>query len=714
MIDRHRCGAACRVGPCAGLRPWHGFLICPYMSGRSVRAAAFLFIGTLGAQADEGMWLFNKPPVQQVKERYGFEMKPEWLTHLQRSAVHFGGGSGSFVSANGLVLTNHHVAAGTLEKLSTAEHDYLKDGFLAAASGDELRCPDMELKVLMSIEDVTKQVTDAIAAAKTPAESVAARREVIARIEREALAATGLRSDVITLYRGGAYHLYQYKRYNDVRLVFAPEKQAGAFGGDPDNFEFPRWDLDMAFFRVYENGQPAKTPHYLKWNTTGAQEGDLVFVPGHPGRTDRADTCAELINARDHSLPERLDGMLRSETLLSNWSARSEENRRRASGLITGIQNGRKSVQARLEGLLDPAFMARKTADEKALRTSFAASQDWKKAAEAFDEIAEIEAAQQPSSRRADMLEGAQGFNSSLFSIARTLLRAGQETPKPDGLRLREFRSAARSSLELSLFSTRPIYKDLEIEKLANSLTQLCATLRADDPLVIAVLAGKPPRERAAELVNGTRLEDPALRRQLYDGGTAAVIASEDPFIKLAALLEPESRTLRDQEETAGEAITRATETIARARFALGGDAVYPDATSSLRLAFGTVKGYTTANGTVPWSTTLGGLVETSAAHHGQPPYQIPTNWEGKTFARNTPFNFISTADITGGNSGSPVVNKAGELVGLIFDGNAPSLTCGYAYSDKTARAVSVHSAGMLEALRQIYRADRILEEVTR
>ncbi|MFD0893032.1 S46 family peptidase [Luteolibacter ambystomatis] len=683
------------------------------MSGRSVRAAAFLFLITTGARGDEGMWLFNKPPVRQVKERYGFEMKPEWLDHLQRSAVHFGGGSGSFVSGDGLVLTNHHVAAGTLEKLGSAEHDYLKDGFSAATLSDELRCPDMELKVLMDIQDVTRQVTDAVAA-KNPAEAVAARREVIARIEREALAATGMRSDVITLYRGGAYHLYQYKRYTDVRLVFAPEKQAGAFGGDPDNFEFPRWDLDMAFFRVYENGQPAKTPDYLKWSTTGAKEGELIFVAGHPGRTDRADTHAELIQARDHSLPQRLDAMLRNETLLSNWSARSEENRRRASGLITGIQNGRKSIQARLEGLLDPVFMAKKASEEQALRASFAASQEWKKAAEAFDEIAAIEAAQQPSARRERMLEGAEGFNSSLFSIARTLLRAGQETPKPDGQRLREFRSAARSSLELSLFSTRPIYKDLEIEKLANSLTLLCGTLGADDPLVVSVMAGKPPRDRATELIQGTRLENPAFRRQLYDGGTTAVTASKDPMIALATLIESESRTLRDQEDTAGESITRATETIALARFALGGDAVYPDATSSLRLAFGTVKGYETAAGKVPWSTTLGGLAETSAAHRNQPPYQMPANWEGKTFDRDIPFNFISTADITGGNSGSPVVNQAGELVGLIFDGNAPSLTCGYAYSDKTARAVSVHSAGMLEALRQIYHANRIVKEITR
>jgi len=669
---------------------------------------------TAMVQADEGMWLFNKPPVRQVREAYGFEIKKDWLDHLQRSSVHFGGGSGSFVSNEGLILTNHHVGAGTLEKLSSPEHDYLKNGFYAPTLGEELRCPDLELNVLVSIEDVTQRVNAAVAAGKTPQESFAAWREVAAKIESESLASTGLRSDVVTLYRGGAYHLYRYKRYTDVRLVFAPEKQAGAFGGDPDNFEYPRFCLDLCFFRVYENGQPAKTPDYLKWSISGAKEGDLVFVSGHPGRTNRADTLAELTLARDTSLPEHLDVLLRNETLLSNWSARSEENRRRASGMITGIQNGRKSTEAKLEGLLDPAFMDRKAASEAKIKESFLASAEWKSAATAFDEIAQAHEAQRASSSRMRLIEGGEAFNSMLFGIARTLLRSGQETTKPDGERLHEFRDAARPSLELGLFSSRPIYKDLEIEKLANSLTYLCGILGGNDPLVTQILGGKPPHERAAELITGSHLEDLTLRHRLYEGGATAIAESTDPMIALARLIDPVGRALRTKSEETGETITEASQRIARARFALEGDSHYPDATGTLRLAYGTVKGYQTVEGKVPWCTTLGGLLKKSADQGAIAPYQIPANWENKTFAAESPFNFICTADITGGNSGSPVVNTKGELVGLIFDGNAPSLILGYGYSDKTARAVSVHSAGMLEALRSIYRTSRLVEEITR
>ncbi|MGC4015406.1 MAG: S46 family peptidase [Luteolibacter sp.] len=684
------------------------------MAGVSMRMAALLGVTTFTAAADEGMWLFNHPPVRQVQAAYGFEITQDWLDHLQRASVNFGGGSGSFVSANGLILTNHHVGAGTVEKLSTAEHDYLKNGFSAPTAAEELRCPDLELSVLVSIQDVTQRVNAAVAATKTPREGAAARRLVMAEIERESLAATGLRSDVISLHRGGAFHLYRYKRYTDVRLVFVPEKQAGAFGGDPDNFEFPRYCLDLCFFRAYENGQPAKTPDFLRWSAEGTKDGELIFVSGHPGRTDRNDTYAELVNDRDHRLPDRLNGLLRNETLMSNWGSRGDENRRRTNGLITGIQNGRKATQARLEALLDPAFMAQKAASENALRAAFLSSSDpeCRSAATAFDEISAARAAQQPDALRTRMLEEGEGFGSSLFSIARTLLRSSQETPKEDGLRLREFRTAARRQLELGLFSQRPIYKDLEAEKLANSLTSLCTALGADDPLVVKVMAGKPPHERAAELINGTRLEDLTVRHQLYDGGAAAISASADPMLALAALVDSEARSLRQQSETTGETITRASQRIATARFALEGDAIYPDATGTLRLAYGTVKGYETAAGKVPWATTLGGLEEKSASQQALPPYDIPANWKGKSYSKDTPFNFISTADITGGNSGSPVVNKQGELVGLIFDGNAPSLAMGYGYSDKTARAVSVHSAGMLEALRHIYHADGVVREI--
>lgn len=690
-----------------------GQLLPSRMVGTSVRIGVSLYLLSLSCFADEGMWLFNNPPAKQLKERYGFEIKQEWLDHLQRSSVHFGGGSGSFVSNEGLVLTNHHVGAGTLEKLSTAEHDYLKDGFHARTLEEELRCPDLELRVLMRIEDVTAKVNAAVAGDHTPEEAAAARREVMARIERESQETTGMRSDVVTLYRGGAYHLYLYKTYRDVRLVFAPEKQAGAFGGDPDNFEFPRYCLDLAFFRVYEDGKPAQTPDYLKWSSTGAKDGELTFVSGHPGRTNRADTYAELVDDRDRALPERLDYLLRNETLLSNWAARDEENHRRASGAITGLQNGRKAAQAKIEGLLDPEFMANKAATQKALHEAFLKNGK-KEAAEAFDVIAKIQKSLEPTAKRQHMLEGAGAFNTSLFSIARTLVRAADETPKDDGDRLREFRTSARPQLELSLFSPRPIYKDLETEKLGASLTFLCGALGAEDPLVVKILNGKPPYERAAQLIAETRVNELDVRHQLYDGGKEAIANTKDPMIALAKLIDAESRELRKQSEAAGEVITKANQQIALARFAIEGESTYPDATGTLRLSYGEAKGYESRDGKVPWATPLGGLEERSLAKGGQGPYEMPINWKGKEYNKDAFFNFISTADIIGGNSGSPVVNTKGELVGLIFDGNASSLILDYGYSDKSARAVSVHSAGMLEALKNIYQADRLVKEITR
>jgi hypothetical protein len=491
---------------------------------RPLRVAGLLLAASLAARADEGMWLFNKPPVRQLEEKHGFKVTPEWLEHLQKSSVRFGnGGSGSFVSANGLILTNHHVGSGMIEKLSTPERDLLKSGFHAKDEGEELKCPDLELNVLMSIEDVTGRVNAAVKPDQSPEDAAAARRAVIAEIEKESQDATGLRSDVVTLFQGGAYHLYRYQRYTDVRLVFAPDAQAAAFGGDPDNFEFPRYCLDFAFFRAYENGQPAKTPHFLKWKAAGAEEGELVFTSGHPGRTNRSITLAQLEAIRDDGFPHRLEQIFRNETMLRAWSDRDRENARRAKGSIIGTQNGRKAIQARLNGLLDPELMKHQAADEAKLRAAFLAKDEWKDAAVAYDRIAEAEAKEREFTMRLRMLEGGEGVGTSLFGIARTLLRAADEAAKPDGERLRGYQESSRVSLELDLFSDEPVYKDLELLRLENSLTFLCAKLGAEDPVVIRILAGKSPVERAAELIDGTGLHEVAARRKLYEGGKAAV-----------------------------------------------------------------------------------------------------------------------------------------------------------------------------------------------
>jgi hypothetical protein len=677
---------------------------------RPLRLAS-LFLAVLPAvRADEGMWLFNKPPVRQVEEKYGFEITPAWLEHLQKSSVRFGnGGSGSFVSNNGLILTNHHVGSGMIEKLSTKERDLLKHGFYAATAAEELKCPDLELNVLMSIEDVTERVNAAVKAGQSPADAADARRAVIAAIEKESHDATGLRSDVVTLYQGGAYHLYRYQRYTDVRLVFAPDVKAAAFGGDPDNFEFPRYCLDACFFRAYENGAPAKTPHFLKWKSAGAKEGELVFTSGHPGRTNRSVTLAQLESIRDDGFPYALEKIFRSEALLRAWSDRDLENSRRAKGAVVGTQNGRKAVMARLDGLLDPSLMRRKAEAEATLREP----------AEVDAAIQRIETAERHAHEfemRLRLFEGGDAFGSGLFGIARTLLRAAAEADKPEGERLEEYRQASRPSLELELFSTEPVYKDLETLRMANALTFLCAKLGAADPTVQSILAGKSPNERAAELVHGTRLDDVALRRQLYDGGSKAIAAADDPMLALAREVDELSRLLRKQADATEETIAQAHREIAAARFAREGDSTYPDATFSLRLSFGVVKGYTDGGEKVPHRTTFGGMHERSKRQGGIAPFDLSDEWKERsgTLDPETPFNFISTNDITGGNSGSPVVNQAGELVGLIFDTNAPGLVSDFFYTEEKGRAVSVHPAAIEEAMDKIYRAERVLAELTR
>ncbi|WP_367870646.1 S46 family peptidase [Luteolibacter sp. Populi] len=470
----------------------------------------------------------------------------------------------------------------------------------------------------------------------------------------------------------------------------------------------------MSFFRVYRDGKPAKTPHFLKWNAAGAKDGELVFVAGHPGRTNRLNTHAELVAMRDEALPFRMEQIYRGEAVLEAWAARDRENRRRATGAITGIRNGRKAVGARLEGLLDAGFMKRKAEAETELKESFFVSGN-DEADKAFDRIAAAEKEGAEIGMRGRLLSEGNGFGTSLFGIARTLLRAAEERPKPNRERLREFQDAGKVSLELDLFSDEPIYRDMETEKMASALTVLCGKLGADDPLVAKIMAGKAPRERSEELVAGTLLTDVGLRRKIYEGGKEALAGVQDPMLELAKLVDPEARELRKRFEAIDETVKQAHEKISAARFALEGDSNYPDATSSLRLAYGVVKGYREGSTEVPSATTLGGLFARSELQGHVSPFQLPTTWAGmeKKIQSDTPFNFVCTADITGGNSGSPVVNKAGELVGLIFDGNQDNLKLGFGYQSGNGRAVSVHSGGMLETLDKIYGAKRLLEEIT-
>src|SRR5438477_4659347 len=683
-------------------------LLCALVTGLSDRAFG-----------DEGMWLFNNPPLKQLKEKYQFEPTPQWLDHLQKSSVRFNsGGSGSFVSATGLCITNHHVGLDTLQKISSEKNNYVRDGFYAKSQKDEVKATDLELNVLMSIEDVTDRVKAAVQPSISADDANKARSGAIAQIEKESQEKTGLRSDVVTLYQGGQYHLYRYKRYDDVRLVFAPEEQIAFYGGDPDNFEYPRFDLDICIFRAYENGKPAKIDNYLKWNAKGPADGELTFVSGNPGRTDRQLAASELAELRDGEIPYLLNMFYRRETFLHAWGARSFENKRRAEQLTRSVENNRKRYDGYVAGLLDPDVWraiedrAKKLADAPGVNALF------DKVKQAQQETAKIlpiyNYFEQFRGRAEARYREPRGFYSTLFEYARRLLRHGDEMTKPNGERFPEFRDSYKESLEFALFSSHPIYDDYEIVKLTDSLTDMTTRFGADDPLVKQVLAGKSPVDRARELVPGTKLKDVAFRKQLYAGGAAAVSAAKDPMIELARMIDGPAREARKVYEAQDENKQQAYAEIAKARFALEGIGSYPDATFTLRLSYGTVRGYDEGRKKIPALTNTAGLYQRGIEHNNQPPFDIPKRWLDRKsrLNPNTAFNFVSDADIIGGNSGSPVVNKNNEFVGIIFDGNIQSLVLDCIFSDKQARAVSVDSAAITEALQKIYDAQPLVDEL--
>lgn len=682
-------------------------------------ALMVLVLARAHVAADEGMWLFNNPPRKALQEKYGFEASAAWLAHLQRSSVRFNsGGSGSFVSSDGLVMTNHHVGADALQKLSSKNRDYLRTGFYARTREEEVKCLDLELNVLMNIEDVTARVNAAVQPGMSHAESQQARRAAMNGIEDESLRKTGLRSDVVTLYHGGMYHLYRFKKYTDVRLVFAPEQAIAFFGGDPDNFEYPRYDLDICFFRVYEDGKPVKTPDFLRWSKAGAGDGELVFVSGHPGHTDRLNTVAHLKFLRDQVFPALLDRILRREVLLSAYSNRSVENARQAKDDLFMYQNSRKARMGGQLGLLDPAVIGQRQAEETRLRAAVAGDSQWQAACgSAWDDVEASLRAWKPIYHQYTFLEQGAGFDSQLFFIARTLLRLAEEKTKPNAQRLREYRQSNLDSLRRALFSEAPIYEEFEIVKLTDSLVTLAERFGADSDLVRRVMAGRSPQDRATQLVRGSRLGNVAARKARAEGGLQAVRSSKDAMIELARLVdEPARQARKTYEEKVEEPQRQAYARIAKARFSVFGADVYPDATFTLRLAFGTVKGYAERGQEIPPWTTMGGTFQHAANHSNRAPFELPKSWiERKDkLDLTTPMNFVFTADIIGGNSGSPVVNRNAELVGIVFDGNLQSLVWDFAFNDKQGRAVAVCAPAIVEALRKIYDAGSLADELGR
>ena len=684
-------------------------------------AIALFSLQTLpfSARADEGMWPFNNVPRAEIKRKYGFEVTDAWLRKAQLASVRFNnGGSGSFVSADGLVLTNYHIVEDIVNEVSTAAKDLAKEGFVAHTRGDEIKAPELELNVLMGIEDVTTRVNGAVKAGLSDADAFAARRAEISVIEGEATKATGLRSDVVTLYQGGQYNLYRYKKYTDVRLVFVPEFQAAFFGGDPDNFNFPRFNIDMALVRVYENDQPVHPESFFKWSTSGTKEGDLVFVTGSPGSTARLNTVAHLQQLRDTSIPIILRLLERRESMLKKYMAMGEEQTRQAQNELNSIQNALKVYRGQIQGLKDKALMDRKTRDEEALRKSIAANPERQKMyGDAWDAIAKAHQGLPSYIRERRILEQAGGFNATVFGFARTLVRLAAENEKPNAQRLPEYTDARRASLEAGLYTPAPIHNDFEKLKLADSLGFMVELLGADNPLVKQILDGKTPEARASELIEGSKLNDPEYRRELAKGGLKAIESSTDPMIVLARTIDPKARDVRKRYESEVTGVERTNYgKIARARFETEGTKLYPDATFTLRLSYGAVKGYMENGKKISPFTTLGGLYERASGFKHEFPYNLPPRWMEKKADVNltTPFNFVSTNDIIGGNSGSPTINRNGELVGLIFDGNIQSLVGDFIYDESVNRAISVDSRAMTEVLRKIFNASEIADELTR
>jgi hypothetical protein len=670
---------------------------------------AILATSLSDAHGDEGMWLFNDLPLAMLKERYGFEPSKEWAEHLMKSSVRFNvGGSASFISSTGLVLTNHHVGSDTLFKLSTPERNIMEVGFLAKTPDQELKAPDLELNQLVNIKDVTDVVKASVTDGMSTEQAVAARRAVIAKIEKEALDESGLKSTVTTLYGGGRYHLYQYKKYTDVRLVWAPETAIAFFGGDADNFEYPRYCLDATIFRVYEDGKPAKIEHFLKWSANGPEENEVAFVSGNPGRTSRIFTMDALKYQRDLNLPYIMANLRRQEILLQQYALRGKENARRARDELFGVQNSRKARLGMLAGLQDPQVLADKAAAEAKLREIIAADPKLKALGSAWDTIAET------TKKRASLLGKGVAINSQLYNIALELVQMAEEDQKPSGERLPEFSDAGRESLLQQLYSEAPIYTDLDQTLLGDSIAKTLEQRGFDDPVCQKILAGKSPSDRAAELISGTELLSVEARKKIAAGGIQAINDSKDPMIMLAKIVNPPIRRIRSITDQLDEQDKQAYALIAEAKFATQGTSAYPDATFTLRLAFGPVKGYEQDGQQIPAWTDMGGAFEHETKHEGQTDYKLPESWKKaeSKLSKTTPFNFVSTADIIGGNSGSPVVNKAGELVGLIFDGNVQSLSGNYVYTDKQARSVSVHSSAIREALQVVYGADNIVKEL--
>jgi hypothetical protein len=683
---------------------------------RGTLLAGFLLVGlalfTQLMQAEEGMWTFDNFPSKTVGEKYGFTPSQAWLDHVRLASLRIAGGcSASFISPEGLVMTNHHCVVECVEQISTPKDNFVDDGFVAKTQAEERKCPAFELDQLVEIRDVTREVQGAIAG-KAGHDANRALHAKEAELQQTCGSDAGVRCDVVSLYHGGVYDLYRYKRYTDVRLVFAPEYGVAQFGGDPDNFNFPRFDFDIGLLRAYEGGKPAASPEYLRWSANGSKDGELVFVSGNPGGTSRQLTNAQLAFERDTYFPARMPYLAEYRGLLEEFRTRGPEQAREVNEELFFVENSFKANIGRQGALLDPQFFATKAQEEQKLRAATAADPKLAGDVSAWDDIAKIQQLRTQLFVRNAAL-GNRMFRSGLLGDAMTLVRAATERTKPNAERLPEFTDQALVHVQQALSAPVPVYKDIEELNLTFLFSAIRRDLGTDDAFVRKMLGKESPEQLAHRLVSGTRLEDPKLREELYKGGKSAVAASTDPMIRFAASINDDLLTVRKDYEARVDAPTRAAaERIAKARFAVYGTSVDPDATFTLRLSYGTVKGFEDGEGKVvqPY-TAMGGLFERAT---GAPPYKLPESWLKAKASLNPslPMNLSTTNDIIGGNSGSPLIDKDAKVIGLIFDGNIFSLGGDYGYDAKQNRAVAVDSHALLEGLQKVYHLNRVVEEI--
>ncbi len=690
------------------------------MKTRSLTLTLLAFsLAASSLRAEEGMWTFDNLPTKKISEKYGWAPDQVWLDHVRLSSLRFPGGSGSFVSKEGLVLTNHHVGRGWIQRVSSKEADYVKNGFAAASREQEIKVPGLELMTLMAMDSITERLAKAEKAGLPEKETLKARETEIEKIKKEMQEKSGLTCEHVTLYQGGEHWIYSYKKHSDVRLVFAPEQQIAFFGGDPDNFTFPRHNLDFCIFRVYENGKPYQPKNFLHWSQSNLKAGDLTFVTGHPGRTNRQDTVAQMAFSRDFAIPMRLKGLERRKSAMVEYAKTSPEAGRQVNTQIFGIENGIKALTGQLSGLKDREAMARIEAAEQDLRAKVAKDP---KLAPVGESWSRIESATQVAKGLAKENLNVSTAGSTLLGYGLTLVRIADEEALPSEKRLPEFSDANLKTQKTRLGVPSPYYQEQEIFMFTKGLEDAARELGADHPFVKAMLGGKTAAEVAKAAVTGSKLSDPAARKALLEGGKKAIAESADPMILLARKLDPVGRELRKkQEDQVASVVAEHGTRIAKARFAVYGKNTYPDATFTLRLSYGAVAEYP-ANGTLiqPF-TTFGGLFDRydswggNAAKVHEGAWTLPQRWVDKRGELNPslPFNFAHKVDIIGGNSGSPVIDKKGELVGLIFDGNIESLPGNYFYDEAVNRGVSVDARALIHALDKVYGAAGLVAELT-